>query len=190
MNYEQFYKKIFAPLNESIGPIDRNTIVAIMGFDGGGPLNFNTIGRDTNSSPITYVSCELSVREEQIPTESGGYRYELLASCDSEKWVRQILTNLGRMSLEVAFDHGHTIDIGPIVNENLPRGKSPTIQGVLLQEECTALYQGERYGVLRCIGITRPEMEFGLSVGTSVLVSRLEECDFWPNTLTQRESII
>src|SRR5688500_14138466 len=102
MDYKQFYAALYAPLVTGIGPIDKDTIAAIIGFDAGGPLNFCTIGVDGGSKIITYVSCELAAREEQVPAKQGGYRYELLSSCDDEGWVRKVLTSLGRMSMEVA----------------------------------------------------------------------------------------
>lgn len=185
MDYKQFYATLYSPLTASIGATDNNTIFAIIGFDAGGPLNFCTIGADSGSQIVTYVSCELAVRDEQFPTKRGGYRYELLSACDDEAWVRKILTNLGRMSLEVAFDHGHTVDIGPVVDS-----VTSPIQGVLLQKECTALYQGVRYGVLRCVGITRPEMEYAVSSGSDKLVARLKDAEVWPNTLVNRKSVL
>ena len=160
MDYEEFYSVLFAPLEATIGPVDDYTIFAIMGFDGGGPLNFCTIGANHKNGPITYVSCELAVREEQVPTKKGGYRYELLTSCDKEPWARTVLSDLGRMSMNVALDHGHTVDIGVSVNRRRSKtrlARKPPIQGVLLHQECTASYHGRRYGILRCVGITRPE---------------------------------
>ncbi|HEY2787524.1 MAG TPA: suppressor of fused domain protein [Fimbriiglobus sp.] len=193
MDYKQFYETLYAPLAASIGPIDKNTIVAIIGFDAGGPLNFCTIGVDSGSKIITYVSCELAVREEQVPAKQGGYRYEFLSSCNDEKWVRKVLTNLGRMSMDVGFDHGHTVDIGPVVNKSgvksMLAGK-PRIQGVLFQRECTAEFEGVQYGVMRCVGITRPEVEYALSAGSAKLVARLKEASVWPNTLINRDSVV
>jgi len=193
MDCKRFYYTLFAPLAESIGPIDEDTIFAIIGFDAGGPLNFCTIGAHPEAKIITYVSCELAVRDEQVPTKHGAYRYELLSSCDDEQWVRRILTNLGHMSMEVAFDHGHTVDIGEVVNgarSEATLGGEPPIQGVLLVRECTADYEGSKYGILRCVGITRPEMEFARSKGSAALILRLMAAEVWPNTLVNRKSAV
>src|SRR5690242_1554660 len=107
MNYDEFYQKLFEPLIEQFGPMDRDTIVAIVGFDMGGPLNFCTFNQKSESGCKTYVSCELAVRDQQQPSEFG--RYELLANCDDEKWVRSVLSDIGRMSLDVTFGDGHTL---------------------------------------------------------------------------------
>jgi hypothetical protein len=193
MDYQRFYKVLFEPLERALGPIDENTIFAIIGFDAGGPLNFCTIGASESKSLITYISCELAVRHNQIPTRNGAYRYEFLTSCDDEKWVRKVVTSLGRMSMNFAFDHGHTVDVGLGANEDALKNGSeqlPQIQGVLLQSECTVDYQGGNYGILRCVGITRPEMEYCRAEGSQVLIEKLKSARVWPNTFVQRKSVI
>ena len=52
MDYQQFYRQLFAPLESQIGSIDANTIFAIIGFGCGGPLNFCTIGSDQDRSKV------------------------------------------------------------------------------------------------------------------------------------------
>ena len=110
MDAHRFYAELFAPLGHTMGALDPDTLVAIVGFDAGGPLCFRTLGRGSGRF-TTYVSCELAVRAKQRPAAFG--RYELLTTCDDEDWVRSILTSIGGMSLEAAFDDGHTLDIGP-----------------------------------------------------------------------------
>jgi hypothetical protein len=63
-----------------------------------------TIGRDRGDAFITYVTCELAVRGDQAPSESGPY--ELLLTCDDEPWTREILTKVGQMTIDEVFDHG------------------------------------------------------------------------------------
>ena len=166
MDYKRFYGRLFKPIQAAIGPIDRLTIVAIAGFDGGGPLNFCTIGAEEGKEFITYVSCELSVRPEQVPSSFG--RYELLATCNDETWVRRTLSNIGRMSMEETFDHGHTLDLGPTVSESDP------IQGVFFEKVCAVEIEGENYGILRCIGISRAEMEHAQEWGSASLIELLK----------------
>jgi Suppressor of fused protein (SUFU) len=181
MDEHRFYTELFAPLERTIGPLDSDTIVAIVGFDVGGPLNFCTIGHGKGRF-TTYVSCELAVRSEQQPAEFG--RYELLTTCDDEKWVRSIVTDIGRMSLEVAFDDGHTLDIGSWVE--------PTdfIQGVVFETVCESEIDGEAYGVLRVVGVSRPEMDFARAHGSSSLLERLTKAGVYPNTTAARSSVV
>jgi hypothetical protein len=178
----KFYQELFASVEEAIGPIDRDTIVAIVGFDLGGPLNFCTIGRAAGGPFVTYVSCELAVRDGQLPGELG--RYELLASCDDEKWVRSILSDIGRMSFDAAFGPGHTLDIGPWVEP------SDAIQGVVFEKAATAKIDGTPYGILRCIGVTRPELVFAQRSGVPKLLRRLAAAGMYPHTAVSRKSVV
>jgi hypothetical protein len=182
MDYQEFYRQLFAPLESTLGPIDRDTIFAIIGFDAGGPLNFCTIGCDKGAACVTYVSCELAVREEQQPSEIG--RYELLVSCDDEEWVRTIVSEIGRMSLEVALGHGHTLNIGPWVEIDAP------LQGVIFEKACDCRVGRDSFGVLRIIGISRSELEFAQEHGTPALLKRLKASGVYPHTLVQRKPVV
>ena len=64
MDYNSFYSKLFAPLESLLGSIDVDTLVAVIGFDEGGPLNFCIIGLGSPDPIRTYVSCEMAIREE------------------------------------------------------------------------------------------------------------------------------
>lgn len=182
MNYRTFYSKLFCPIERNIGPIDRDTIVSVIGFDLGGPLNFCTVGAKKNQNIITYVSCELAVRKEQIPSSKG--RFELLCHCDDETWVRSVLSTIGRMSLEAQFDHLHTVDISPIV------GKAANLQGIVLERFASTKIEGEKFSLLRVHGISRRELEFAMEKGSDTLFTHLTSLDIFPNTLTTRQSSI
>jgi len=182
MDYDRFYRQLFKPLEQSIGAIDRDTIVAIVGFDMGGPLNFCTIGRTKGNSCITYVSCELAVRDEQQPSEFG--RYELLVSCDDERWVRSIVSDIGRMSMETAFDHCHTLDIDAWVESDA------ALQGIVFEKICACEIDGKPYGIIRVIGVTRPEMEYAQEHGTPALLAKLQNAGVYPDTRVNRGSVV
>jgi hypothetical protein len=179
MTQDDFYAKLFAPLERELGRVDPVTLVAIVGFDAGGPLNFCTVGSRSRRR-VAYVSCELAVRREQIPSDFG--RYELLCSCDDEQWVRSHVSDIGRMSLEARFGHHHTLDIGPWVRPRDP------IQGVLFEKVYATRIGRTSYGVLRCIGITRPEMELARGEGVPRLLSRLAKARVYPHTSVRRKS--
>ena len=164
------------------GPIDPETIVAIIGFDAGGPLNFCTIGKTSDADFVTYISCELAVRDNQQPASFG--RYELLISCNDEQWVRSNITPLGHASLENTFDHGHSIDIGPWVEPD------DVIQGLIFECASTSLIDGKRFGVLRVIGVTRTELDFALRIGVSKLIVALKSAGIYPHTDTRRETLL
>ncbi len=182
MNYERFYHRLFKPLEADIGPMDREMIFHIMGFDGAGLLNFGTIGAKDGTAFVTYVSCELSPRPEQIPSSFG--RYELLVTCNDERWVRRVVSDVGHMSLNEAFDHGHTVDIGQTIDAAEP------IQGVLFEKMYDVKIDGANYGILRCIGITRAEMEHKQAHGFQSLFRLLKEGGVYPRTDIRRNSVV
>jgi hypothetical protein len=88
------------------------------------------------------------------------------------------------MSLGVTFGHGHTLDIGPWVNSE------EALQGIVFETVSTTMIDGKRYGVLRCIGITRPELEYAYRKGTTDLLSLLKRAGYYPNTELRRRSIL
>ena len=182
MDCDAFYEELFRPLERELGPTDPLTIAAIVGFDVGGPLQFSTFAHDGPIERRAYVSCELAPRTEQQPSQRG--RYELLIHCADEQWVRNVLSDIGRMTLEVAFDDGHSLDIGPWVEPDA------TIQGVVFERAYTARIGGSLYGVLRVIGITRPELEYAQEHGVMALVSLLREAGVYPRTILDRVSAV
>jgi hypothetical protein len=133
-------------------------------------------------SCTTYVSCELAVRDNQKPSEFG--RYELLSTCDDELWVQSIVSDIGRMTLETAFGHGHTMDIGGWVAPDDP------VQGVVFEEACRCRIGGMPFGVLRVIGVSRPEMQYAQAKGTKALIRKLKAAGIYPCTLIRRSSVV
>ena len=190
MDYDAFYLELFQPLEQELGPVDASTVAAIVGFDMGGPLNFSTFGYDGPIERRAYVSCELAVRSEQQPSERG--RFELLVHCGDEQWVRSVLSDIGRMTLDVAFDDGHSLDIGPWLEPDA------SIQGVTFERACTATIGGSPFCVLRVIGVTRLELEFAQEHGAAALHARLRKAGVYPahdhrprfRRLTLRRSVI
>lgn len=181
-DYDAFYKQLFQPLESEIGPIDPDSIVAVIGFDAGGPLSFCTIGKTSGADFVTYVSCELAVRDDQLSASFG--RYELLTLCNDERWVRSNITALGHASLEMRFGDGHTLDIGAWIEPDEP------IQGLVFERVSTSRIDGKEFGVMRVIGITRPELEFAKHNGVSRLVDLLKEAHVYPRTESGRKSVV
>lgn len=178
MDYHAFYAALFRPIEKGIGPIDPNGIFAIMGFDGGGPLNFSTVGAEDGREFVTYVSCELAVRNEQVPSSQG--RFELMCHCNDEGWVRRVLTAIGRMSLEAAFDHGHTVELSKLtVSES-------SLRGLVIERYAAVIIDDTQYALLRVHGITSEELEFAMSEGSEALFERLKAAGIYPNTDVRR----
>jgi hypothetical protein len=166
MQERALYDALFAPLVARHGQFDAATLTAIVGFDAGGPISLCTIGRDRLAPLITYVTCELAVRPEQVESEFGPY--ELLTASDDEDWAHSILTDVGRMTLETAFGHHHTLDIGAWVEPADP------VQGILFALEYQTEIEGKPYGVLRCIGIKRLELERIVAGDSDAVIEELD----------------
>jgi hypothetical protein len=177
MDYQRFYAQLFQPIEERIGRIDDKTLMAIIGFDGGGPVSLCTVGQGLEQF-VTYVTCELCVRKAQKPAGCG--RYELMMTCDDQDWARKILSNIGHMSIEAAFDHGHTVDIGQIVGPDCP------LQGLVVERFARVKIRCRGYGLLRLHGVTRSELEFAMEEGADALLERLQHAGVYPRTSIHR----
>ena len=180
---QEMYKQLYKPVEEKMGPLDPTSIVALIGFDMGGPLNLRTIGRERGEKFITYISCELICRDDQKNGKIG--LYEVMMICDDERWCRKVLTRIGRMTLDEVFGHHHTLDIGEWVDELCP------MQGIVFEEFACVEIRGKPHGILRCHGMTRPEMEFAIEYGSEEVLDRLKRAGVYPNTsITRYESVV
>jgi hypothetical protein len=94
------------------------------------------------------------------------------------------------MTFNVAFDSGHTMDIGDWVNDQISHEANTAIQGLLFTNECVVNIEGESYGILRCIGITRAEMEFAQQGRAAALIARLQQSGVYPDTIIDRKSVL
>jgi hypothetical protein len=180
LDYKQFYRDLFTPLEATLGPISDGALTPIVGFDAGGPLSFCVFEREL-AGARTYVSCELAARTEQTPSEFG--RYELLATSDDEDWVTATLSDIGRESFDVQFGDGHTLDIGAWVPTDA------AVQGIVFEAASSSQIDGVHYDVLRCIGVTRPELEYARGVGVPDLLNALRTAGIYPRTITTRDSV-
>lgn len=174
MESEEFYDLLFAPVAAELGPFDTTSMGAIVGFDMGGPISLMTIGRDRNEEFVTYVTCELAIREDQVPSDEG--RYELLLTCDDESWAWDILTSVGQMTTDEAFDHGHTLDIVPWV------GEDAVLQGIAFERQSSSRIEDCEYSVLRVHGLTRAELDEAISSGVSYVLAQRKKDGVYPRT--------
>jgi hypothetical protein len=185
MTTSRLGKEFFRILDERIGPFDRPMKFRVFPFDLGGALNFLTIAAREDRF-VTYVSWDLLGHPEQKRGRLG--RYELLCTCDDETWCAEVLTCVGRMSLHEVFDPEHTLDIGAWVDSDA------CLQGLVFEEAFnTEVWDGnrrEQCGLLRCIGVTRAELEFSLDRGVRETIVRLKAARIYPRTVTHRGSVI
>ena len=182
MSISLLSKEFFRVIDERVGPFDRPFQFRVFPFDAGGALNFLTVGVGRGEPFVIYVTWDLFGHEEQKRGSFG--RYELLAICDDEQWCFDVLTKIGRLGLQEIFEPGDTLDIGTWVSAETP------IQGVVFEDAFSTELKHEHCGLLRCIGVTRPELEFAMRHGVPALVERLKRADIYPCTaIHRRESI-
>lgn len=110
------YATLYAQLQREVGALGDETSTGIIGFSGGGPVSMVRVpGR-----PV-YVTCELSLYPEQIPS-SEGERYELLCRLPlTESQAQDLLTALGELSMQAELGHGHTVDVSGLDAGGLAR---------------------------------------------------------------------
>lgn len=179
MNLEEFYDHLFAPVVAELGPFDKTGLSAVVGFGAGGPIFLRTIGRDRSEEFVTYATSELAAREDQVPSKCG--RFELLLTCDDERWAWEILTKTGRMTTAVAFNHGDTMDITPWV------GVNSRVQGLAFERQSHSRIEDSEYSVFRIHGVTRAELEEAVGQGVSAVLSQRKKDGIYPRTQLRRE---
>jgi hypothetical protein len=109
MSYQELYAILFKQLVDQFGMLDERTIMGIIGFTAGGPVNMCE-----RKAAGLFVTCELSVYEEQ-KTSTDGLKFEFFSKDDfDEEQARAILSALGRLSMEVHLGDNHTVDISEI----------------------------------------------------------------------------
>jgi len=136
MDYEKFYSMLFKDLVDRFGPLDRESIVSIIGFSAGGPVNISKI-----DSKKIYVTCELADYKEQVKS-SENLNYEFLAveKFDSD-WCRTVFTALAALGMEAELGDGHTVDISGVVEDDDP------VKVVSLSLFSSIVYHGKKYGI-------------------------------------------
>ena len=135
MSYEQHYKALFAPLEKEFGDLDSETIMAIVGFSVGGPINLCQ-----RAEARLLVTCELSVYDKQ-KASTDGINFELFSKDDfDEKTARAVFTAIGSLSMEAQLGDGHTVDV--TVAET-------GVDIVRLEMFSTTIVEGRKFGLYR-----------------------------------------
>jgi hypothetical protein len=131
----EHYEALFASVVERLGVLSPNTFTAVIGFSAGGPVSMVQV-----QGQHAFVTCELSMYPEQIPS-SEGERYELLCRIPlSDRQTQVLLTGLGALSMEAELGEGHTIDVSAFEVE-------PSLAVVKLSHFSSAVVNGKRCGI-------------------------------------------
>jgi hypothetical protein len=136
MGYQQHYAKLFGQLEDEYGELDDYTITAIIGFTVGGPVSM----RERRATRL-FVTCELSVYEEQ-KSSTEGLKFKFSSKDDfDEEQAHAIFTALGKLSMEVQLGNNHTVDLTPIA-----KAKTNVVRLHLFSK---ATIEGAEYGLYR-----------------------------------------
>jgi hypothetical protein len=185
MYLQHLAKEFFSTLDERIGPFDRPILFRPFPFDVGGSLNFLTVGAG-REKVVTYVSWDLFGHNKLKQGKLG--RYEFITHCDNEKWCSDIITNIGRQALSEVFDPDDIMDVSPWIGD-----LQSNLRGVIFEEGFSTQIRmelgREQCGLLRCIGVTTPELNFAREHGVPSLVKALKISNVYPNTILMRSSI-
>jgi len=129
-----YYQALFAELKAKVGALGESTATGIVGFSAGGPVSIVQAGERG------YVTCELSLCPEQVPSVEGE-NYELLCRLSlTERQAQTLLTGLGNLSMEATLGHGHTVDVTAL-------NAAPGLSIVSLRHFSSTVVEGKRCGI-------------------------------------------
>jgi hypothetical protein len=135
MSYRQHYAVLFDRLEDEFGRLEPETITGIIGFSAGGPVSMCKL-----TQAALFVTCELSMYDEQKPS-SDGIRFELFSKDDlNEKQAQTILTALGAFSMDAQLGNNHTVDVSVA---------EASVDVIKLELYSTSEIDSHRYGLYR-----------------------------------------
>ena len=182
ISHSDLYDAFAMAAERALGPKDNAVIHAIVGFEFGGPPDLLVFRNPPGVKGIFYVTSDLLFIIRQ-PKNSLG-RYELAICLPTEgDWARKILFKLSHATVEEVFEAGYTADITAWVAPDCP------LKGLLFRGLVSFDFEGQSFGILLCIGVTRAELDFTVGHGSDELLRRLESAGVFPVTDTQRPSI-
>lgn len=133
------YAALYADLQREVGALGEETSTGIIGFSGGGPVSIVRV-----PGKAIYVTCELSLYPEQVPS-SEGERYELLCRLPAtESQAQSLFTALGDLSMQAELGHGHTIDVSGVSGV-------PGLSLVALKHYSSSRIRGAAYGIYEIV---------------------------------------
>lgn len=177
MKDDQFHSQLFRSVHERIGPMDDTDIVPFVGFDRGGLIRLSTVGRDRDEF-VTYVTCELATRDEQQLASLGNY--EFMITCDDQSWAREVLTQVGKMSFNTAFEDGHAMDFCEAFGPDFP------LAGLVVEEFARASVDDRPCAIYQIHGVTRTELDYAIRFGTKKLLEVFKNAGLYPQTAVNR----
>ena len=131
----QHYSALFEALEADIGPLEGKTSTGIVGFSAGGPVSIRRIAGSKG-----FVSCELSLYDEQIPSAEHENFEMFTRESLTEAQTRALFTALGNLPMDVKLGHGHTVDVTGVSGVG-------ALTVVRLSHYSSGVIDGRRFGV-------------------------------------------
>lgn len=160
---------------------------------GQGPVPFEMGPEEGGTADIVYfhdhvdgvvaVTAELIGNEKQIPNCLGNYELAFCTKTD-DSWGAGLISQLAHYTMETALEPGETMDISPAT----PKGSS--ISAFLFCDYGEFEVQGEKAGILMCIGITDSELELCQNGQSDEILSKLKKKNLFPFTNLNRKSVV
>jgi hypothetical protein len=141
--YAKFYAVLYRKLVREYGPLDAKTLMAIIGFNAGGPVSLCRV-----RSRQLYVTCELCFYPKQIRSTEG-LRFELMSRIRlSQQRMHILLTRLSEFSFQEQLGDTHTIDVSAVMQGG------PKI--VRLELYSMSRIKRRRYGIYQVVSARAP----------------------------------
>lgn len=86
------------------------------------------------------------------------------------------------MTLDAAFDHGHTLDVGAWVG---PRCR---VQGILFERFSASVIGGHRFGILQLHGVARSQLDVAVRRGVDHVLATRRANGTYPCTSVRRRA--
>jgi hypothetical protein len=182
IDYSKLYDAFVLVLERELGQKEDAVIHSIVGFEFGGPPDLLLFRNPPGMDGLFYVTSDLLFFERQPKCSLG--RYELAICLPAEnKWAEHLLYKLSQATVEEVFDIGHTADITAWVDSEC------VIKGLLFTKLVSFEFDGQSFGSLLCVGLTRGELDYALEHGSENLLNRLKAAGAFPVTNPNRASV-
>ena len=157
------------------------------------PFQFRDAGGSADVVPFpnhvrgaTYVTAELTGSDVgQRPSSLGHYELMICTKQDLDE-AANFIARLACFTCDAVLEAGETMDIGNFFGDSSLTAMLFTHPG---SQPVQFDVQGQRCGLLLCVGITAEELAFARAKGTGELLPLLEQHGVLPYTIPDRPSV-
>jgi Suppressor of fused protein (SUFU) len=182
-DYRNLYNAFVLAMERELGSKDESVIHAIVGFEFGGPPDMLRFRNPPGVKGIFYSTSDLLFFEKQPKSSLGTYEVAICMAKEDD-WAEKLLFKLAQATVGEVFEVGDTADITAWVSPACP------IKGLIFTKLISFGFEGQHFGTLLCVGITRAELDYAMEHNSEQLLTRLKTVGVFPITDTERSSII